>query len=240
MNQVAPPCHLTQDVCVSCLELINSATSLAVGGETRRRQLQDVTPVQLTAATDSLCPNSAAGYNETDPVLPTATPPASTPPDAVDDLYLCTFNAPCVVDAGVGVLGNDSTPNANGSLVVVGVSRPPAQGNVTVAGNGGFTYTPPTGFYGTVTFDYEVSDRVDPVNVTATGECAASRWAVGGPCRRLLWQVLHSDDTALPLGGEYVAGALMAGAAAIGGGTACLQRASLPLPQSGSHTLAAP
>lgn len=169
------PCpRALQDVCVSCLELINNAPLLNASGSGtpntnfNRRRLLSATAVQVATAVTSMCPNASS--TTSDPVLPAAVVPTSVPPDAVDDLYLCPFNQMCSVPA-TGVLANDSTPNAGGTLVVVGVVTPPPIGTLLLARNGSFTYTPPPGFHGVVNFEYAVSDGVDPVNVTATGWC---------------------------------------------------------------------
>jgi hypothetical protein len=77
------------------------------------------------------------------------------PPVANGDSYTTNFGTPLTV-AAPGVLANDSDPDGNPMTAAV-VSNP-ANGVVALSANGGFTYTPATGFSGTDTFTYTASD----------------------------------------------------------------------------------
>ena len=77
------------------------------------------------------------------------------PPVAVDDAYSVVQDTDLNVIAP-GVLGNDSDPE--GHNLNLTVLTQPANGHLAVALDGGFSYTPDTGFLGTDTFTYKVSD----------------------------------------------------------------------------------
>jgi VCBS repeat-containing protein len=77
------------------------------------------------------------------------------PPIASDEAYATTRNATLTVDAP-GVLENaDDTP---GDVLTAGVVTDPQHGNLTLAADGGFTYTPTGGYVGTDGFTYRVRD----------------------------------------------------------------------------------
>ena len=77
------------------------------------------------------------------------------PPVANGDSYTTNFETLLTV-AAPGVLSNDTDPDGN-SMTAAVVSKP-ANGVVALNDNGGFTYTPATGFSGTDTFTYTASD----------------------------------------------------------------------------------
>jgi len=77
------------------------------------------------------------------------------PPVAVDDTYSTNEDTQLVVTAP-GVLENDSDADGD-TLTAVWVSDP-AHGNLTLNGDGSFTYTPDTGYEGSDSFTYKVSD----------------------------------------------------------------------------------
>ena len=89
-------------------------------------------------------------------------------PTALDDHYTldqdATLNAPVIV----GVLANDS--DIDGDVLAASVVTNPANGSVSIAVDGSFTYTPNTGFSGADTFTYVANDtlldsRVSTVNI---------------------------------------------------------------------------
>ena len=92
------------------------------------------------------------------------------------DTYATAFNTVLPV-AAPGVLGNDVDPDTGKgqSLSVTGTSNP-AHGTVSFSANGGFIYTPTTGYSGADSFTYTVSDGVG----TATGTVNLTI-APGGP-----------------------------------------------------------
>ena len=78
-------------------------------------------------------------------------------PTAVADSYTTAFNTPLTV-AAPGVLTNDNT-NGGGSMsaaLVTGV----AHGTLSFNANGGFTYTPTTGYAGADSFTYRANNGV--------------------------------------------------------------------------------
>lgn len=77
---------------------------------------------------------------------------SNEPPLAVDDAYTVLTG----VTAVLGVTDNDSDPDP-GFLEVVEVTAP-ANGSTSILSHGAVSYTPTTGFTGTDTFSYTVSD----------------------------------------------------------------------------------
>ena len=90
---------------------------------------------------------SAVQSTETD-VLP-----LPTSPDAVADSDTTSVGTPLTRDAAHGVLPNDSGTN----LVVTGFTNP-SSGTLVINADGSYSYTPASGFTGTVTSTYTVRD----------------------------------------------------------------------------------
>lgn len=80
-------------------------------------------------------------------------------PTSTSDSYATSYNSPLIVQAP-GVLANDNAPNAT-VAVVNGVSS----GSLLLNPNGGFTYTPQTGFSGNAQFTYRATNAGGPGNV---------------------------------------------------------------------------
>lgn len=106
-------------------------------------------------ATDSAHQTSAAAT-----VSLTIAPPAA--PSASDDSYSSGAGSALSVNGANGLLANDT-----GTGITITSVTQPAHGSVTVKRNGAFTYTPPTGFSGSDTFGYTISDVYDQL-ATAT------------------------------------------------------------------------
>lgn len=91
-------------------------------------------------------------------------------PIAFDDSYSMIGNTVLEVPANEGLLVNDYDPD-DPTLSAVFVSdyqsATTANGSVSVETDGSFTYTPPVGFRGTDTFDYEITD-LDSLSATGT------------------------------------------------------------------------
>ncbi|MFS0701690.1 Ig-like domain-containing protein [Cellulomonas sp. 179-A 4D5 NHS] len=85
-------------------------------------------------------------------------------PVAVDD----TASTPTNTAVGIDVLGDDTDPN--GDTLSVASFTPPVNGSVVPLPSGQLQYTPATGFAGTDTFDYTVTDGAltDTATVTVT------------------------------------------------------------------------
>lgn len=77
-------------------------------------------------------------------------------PAGVADAYSTYLDNPLVVAAAQGVLANDTDADGDGLLAFV--VTPPANGTLALATNGGFTYTPTTGYTGPDSFSYRVFD----------------------------------------------------------------------------------
>jgi hypothetical protein len=101
-------------------------------------------------------------------------------PVAVNDSYSTPFNIPLTV-AAPGVLGNDSDPDLQPLTVVLSDTLSSQGGVVTVGATGGFTYTPPTGFNGTDTFIYIISDGNDATDLATVTITVAPDPAGIGP-----------------------------------------------------------
>lgn len=80
--------------------------------------------------------------------------PNQTPVSTANS-YTAYLNTPLVV-ASPGVLGNDTDADGDGLLAFV--VTPPANGTLALALNGGFTYTPTTGYTGPDSFTYRAWD----------------------------------------------------------------------------------
>ena len=77
------------------------------------------------------------------------------PPIAASDAYSMIANGTLVV-AAPGLLGNDSDPD--GDSLIAQQASGPANGSLSLAPQGGFNYTPATGFSGTDSFTYQAND----------------------------------------------------------------------------------
>ncbi|KIZ01835.1 hypothetical protein MNEG_6122 [Monoraphidium neglectum] len=99
---------------------------------------------------------------------PPTPPPAAGQVTATADLYTCAYNGQLTTAAG-SLLGNDAS-SLGGPLTVVGSSQPTV-GTLTVNPDGSFTYQPPAGYSGTVTFTYTVRDAAGNL-ATATATVA--------------------------------------------------------------------
>ncbi len=89
----------------------------------------------------------------------------NTTPVAADDAWSLGKNGTLSVPAP-GVLSNDSDADGD-SLAAVLVSGP-ANGSLSLAADGSFTYTPDTGFAGTDSFSYSAGDGISTSTATVT------------------------------------------------------------------------
>lgn len=90
------------------------------------------------------------------------------PPVAVADAYSATQNVALVIQAS-GVLANDTDPQSIALSAVL--DTVPSHGSVSLGTNGGFTYTPATGYTGSDAFTYHANNgkldsNVVTVNLT--------------------------------------------------------------------------
>ena len=80
------------------------------------------------------------------------TPPTNTAPDATADAYGIDENDVLLVNAGDGVLGNDSDPDGDDLTALL--DSGPSNGSLTLNVDGSFSYTPDAGFFGQDSFSY--------------------------------------------------------------------------------------
>jgi VCBS repeat-containing protein len=88
--------------------------------------------------------------------------PVNDAPAAVDDTAITAEDTPVTVPAP-GVVGNDS--DAEGDALTAGSASTPANGTVTLNGDGSFTYTPAANFSGADSFTYKANDGTADSNV---------------------------------------------------------------------------
>jgi hypothetical protein len=85
------------------------------------------------------------------------------PPVASDDSYTTGLNTPLNITTGLGLLNNDTDPDAPAGLTVNPTpAAGPGSGSVTLNSDGSFSYTPNPGFSGTDSFTYQVCDDGTP------------------------------------------------------------------------------
>ena len=87
----------------------------------------------------------------------TAIRPGS-PPAATPDSYTAVSGTALKVPAVGGVLANDTDPDHD--PLTAHALQPPAHGQLTLAGDGGFTYTPAAGYQGDDSFTYSADDSL--------------------------------------------------------------------------------
>jgi VCBS repeat-containing protein len=128
------------------------------------------TPRAGFAGTDAFRYQAHDGSSPSAPATVTITvTEVNNPPLAVDDSYTTDDNRPLNVNAGNGVLDNDTDADDDNltAVLVTGASS----GTVTLNANGSFRYEPAAGFAGTVTFTYQADDgaaRSGTATVTIT------------------------------------------------------------------------
>lgn len=109
----------------------------------------------------------------------TVAAPAATPPVATGDSYSVVAGKTLTV-ASPGVLANDSSPSGKSLTARLGTNV--ASGSLSLASNGGFTFTPASGFTGTRTFTYTATDGTSTsaaATVTITVTAAAATGTTG-------------------------------------------------------------
>jgi VCBS repeat-containing protein len=87
---------------------------------------------------------------------------ANEAPAAADNAYTIAEDTPLAVAAG-GVLSNDS--DAEGNPLSATLIATPANGTLSLAADGSFTYTPRLNFAGVDSFTYQASDGLETSNV---------------------------------------------------------------------------
>jgi|GEM_PF-1483323 len=120
----------------------------------------------------------------------------NTAPVATGESY-STAQGTALVVAAPGVLANDT--DAELSPLTAAVVTGPANGTLTLASGGGFTYTPNSGFSGSDSFTYRANDGVLNSN-TATVSLTVSAVSVGG----LANGSFESGETVWSFSGNYL------------------------------------
>jgi VCBS repeat-containing protein len=93
----------------------------------------------------------------------TLTIPQAFAPEADPDNYETTKNTPLTIAAGFGVLAGDF--DANNDPLTAALVAGTTHGTLVLSGNGSFTYTPATGYYGYDSFTYRANDGTANSNV---------------------------------------------------------------------------
>lgn len=83
---------------------------------------------------------------------------ADFPLAAANDAYALEEDTVLTVDAGAGVLANDSLPTSLADALTVSVTEDVASGTLALADDGSFAYTPSADFFGEDGFTYALSD----------------------------------------------------------------------------------
>ena len=127
------------------------------------------TPASGYAGTDSFTYHANDGNLDSNIVAVSLTVNAvNTAPVAVADSYSTNQNAALVVPAA-GVLANDTDAQSNPLTAILNVG--PSHGTLSLSANGGFTYTPASGYAGADSFTYHANDgslnsNIVTVNIT--------------------------------------------------------------------------
>ncbi len=112
-------------------------------------------------------------------------------PIAQDDDFTAAFGAQATGNL-LADNGNGTDNDPEGTTLTVNTTpiTPPSNGNVTIAANGDFTYTPNTGFFGVETFTYQITDSAGVTDsATVTINIPAP------PIDLITTKVLTSSDT---------------------------------------------
>ena len=131
--------------------------------------LQRLTVADLTQPPASVTIKSAAGGNDTEPVVVVGTAPDSgenQAPLAVADTGSTSFGVPITLS----LLANDSDPDGNTPLSITALTQPAAgQGTVALSGTTAVVYTPPAVVNAplTTTFTYKAQDIKGLVSTAA-------------------------------------------------------------------------
>ena len=94
-------------------------------------------------------------FNRTQSIAMSVVTPPNSAPSATDDAASVRHDQTKTV-AAPGVLGNDTDPNAD--PLTAAVSSGPAHGSLTLAPDGGWSYTPDAAYVGPDSFTYRASD----------------------------------------------------------------------------------
>ena len=135
--------------------------------------------------TDSLVVVASNSANNIGGVIFGSPGAGNTAPVAVADSYSTAQNT-ALVQAAPGVLANDTDADADPLTAIVDTNV--THGSLTLNANGGFSYTPTTGYSGPDSFTYHASDG------TASSNVVTVSLTVGAPANPLRgWWKLDGD-----------------------------------------------
>ncbi len=121
------------------------------------------TPDEGFSGTDSFTYEVSDGQGGSDTATVTVSvAQGNTAPEAVADAYSVHAGQVLNVAAAAGVLANDS--DLDGDAISVTSVTAPSNGALTMLADGSFTYTPDSGFVGTETLTYTVTDGTETVS----------------------------------------------------------------------------
>lgn len=124
-------------------------------------------------------PELAQAIRSEAPNPPVVNPGENSAPLGNADAYSLNENTVLTVTADQGVLANDT--DADGDALTAILESQPSDGSVTLGADGSFAYTPTTGFTGSDSFTYRVSDgqaTSSVVTVTLTVEDLATTFSL--------------------------------------------------------------
>ncbi|RIK73924.1 MAG: hypothetical protein DCC68_24060, partial [Planctomycetota bacterium] len=144
------------------------------------------TPTSNYSGSDSFTYRASDGDQESNLATVTLTiNPVNDAPVASDDLYFGFQDLPIVATTQNGVLVNDS--DVDGPSITAILVSGTTQGTLSFAANGTFTYTPATGFIGTDSFTYKVSDSL------VESEIVSVSLIVNSPDAQIVINELHYE-----------------------------------------------
>ena len=112
------------------------------------------TPANGYAGSDSYSYTISDSFTRTSTATVNITVQPPPGPVATDDSYNAVYGTARVVRAGTGVLANDT-----GTGITVTAHTNPAHGTVTQHADGSFTYKPASGYAGSDSYSYTITDR---------------------------------------------------------------------------------
>lgn len=171
-------------------------------------------------------------------------PPPNTAPTAVDDSASTAVDQSVTID----VLANDTDPEGDGLVVADHDLQSVGGGSVAPNGNGTLTYTPPTGYEGTDSFTYGISDgdllAPAPATVTVTvsatpppaemhvAELLVDAYQVGKKWKAEARVTVHTSDDSPVMGATVVGRFLLNGVEFQTGVSAVTDASGVAIPAS--------
>jgi autotransporter-associated beta strand protein len=119
------------------------------------------------------------------------------PPVATDDTFAIPEDATLTANVITNTNPNGADSDPDGDAITATLVGPAPPGNFNLASNGVVTYTPPNGFSGQVSFQYEVRDPAGLVSNVATVTINIA--AVADVPTLILPRAQGDEDTAIPL-----------------------------------------